>query len=260
MKNRCWSPRPEGRHHLHLYAEKRTPSPHRKQQPDQDHQPSHATQTLLHKKREREEYSDDSSADSIPTDINYEQSDLADGFHSIALAPESLPEYEKGLKSIDYIPKLPVYTPSDAYSDVSNGDSLHDLTDEDDGKDHTDPSQKNPKQFEKEGLQKDPLAVKRVDLDPSQNLEGPQFTDETGHLNPETNDLLLDRLSEIADTVNPVIEEDYWKKRRESNILLRLNMAAQKLKEWQKAENKEVPPEELQEDSQARINELIILV
>ena len=31
-------------------------------------------------------------------------------------------------------------------------------------------------------------------------------------------------------------------------------MAAQKLKEWQKAENKEVPPEELQEDSQARDN------
>ena len=29
-------------------------------------------------------------------------------------------------------------------------------------------------------------------------------------------------------------------------------MAAQKLKEWQKAENKEVPPEELQEDSQAK--------
>ena len=62
----------------------------------------------------------------------------------------------------------------------------------------------------------------------------------------------MDRLSKIADTVNPVIDEDYWKKRRESNILLRLNMAAQKLKEWQKAENKEVPPEELQEDSQAK--------
>ena len=29
-------------------------------------------------------------------------------------------------------------------------------------------------------------------------------------------------------------------------------MAAQKLKEWQKAENKEVPPEELQEDFQAK--------
>ena len=68
----------------------------------------------------------------------------------------------------------------------------------------------------------------------------------------ETNDLLLDRLCKIADTVNPVIDEDYWKKRRESNILLQLNMAAQKLKEWQKTENKEVLPEESQEDSQAK--------
>ena len=31
-------------------------------------------------------------------------------------------------------------------------------------------------------------------------------------------------------------------------------MASQKLKEWQKAENEKVPPEELQEDSQARDN------
>ena len=59
-------------------------------------------------------------------------------------------------------------------------------------------------------------------------------------------------MRKIADTVNPVIDEDYWKKRRESNILLRLNTAAQKLKEWQKAENKEVPPEESQEDPQAK--------
>ena len=39
MKNSYWSPRPEARHHLHLYAERRTPSPHKKQQPAQDHQP-----------------------------------------------------------------------------------------------------------------------------------------------------------------------------------------------------------------------------
>ena len=34
-------------------------------------------------------------------------------------------------------------------------------------------------------------------------------------------------------------------------------MAAQKLKEWQKAENKEVPPEELQKDSQAKDSDSI---
>ena len=65
--------------------------------------------------------------------------------------------------------------------------------------------------------------------------------------------MLLDKLSRIADTVNPVIDDDYWKKRRESNIYLRLDMAAQKLKEWQKAErSKEDPPEESQENPQAK--------
>ena len=139
--------------------------------------------------------------------------------------------------------------PPDVYSEVSAEDYLHDLTDEEVEEDHTDPSQKNPRQ---EGPQRDPLPERRADLDPSQNLEGPQFADETEQPKSETNDLLLDRLSKIADTVNPVIDEDYWKKRRESNILLRLNMAAQKLKEWQKAEDKEVLPEESQEDPKAK--------
>ena len=142
---------------------------------------------------------------------------------------------KKGLKSVDYIPTSPIYPPPDVYSDVSNEDILIDLTDEDVEEDHTDPSQKNPRQCEKEGPQRYPLPERRADLDPSQNLEGPQFADEIGHQKSETNDLFLDRLSKIADTVNPVIDEDYWKKRRESNIFLRLNVAAQKLKEWQKA-------------------------
>ena len=94
MKNSYWSPRPEARYQFHSYAE-RTPSPHKKQQPAQDHQPSHTTKTLLHKRRQRE-YSDRSSIDSIPTDTYYEQLDLADRFQSIALSPESPPEYEKG--------------------------------------------------------------------------------------------------------------------------------------------------------------------
>ena len=120
---------------------------------------------------------------------------MADGFHSIALSPESPPEYEKGLKNVDYIPKSPIYPPPDVYPDVSTEDSLDDLTDEDDEKDHTNPSQKNPTQFGKEGLQKDPLPEKRTDLGPSQNLEGPQFAGETGHPKSEANDLLLSTLS-----------------------------------------------------------------
>ena len=241
MKNSYWSPRPEARHHLHLYSERRTPSPHKKQQPAQGHQPNHTAQTLLHKKRQREEYFDGSSTDSAHTDTYYEQSDMAGGFHSTALSPESPPEYEKGLKSVDYIPKSPIYPPPpDVYSDASNEESLIDLTDEDVEEDHTDPSQKNPRQSEEEGPQRDPLPERKTDQDPSHKLEGPQFAGETEQPESETNDLLLDRLSKIADTVNPVIDEDYWKKGRESNVLLRLNMAAQKLKEWQKAEDKEV--------------------
>ena len=117
------------------------------------------------------------------------------------------------------------------FSDASNEDSLIDLTDEDVEEVHTEQSQKNPRQSEGEGPLKDPLSERRADQDPSHKLEEPQFADETEKAESETNDLLLDRLSRIADTVNPVIDEDYWKKRRESNLFLRLNMAAQKLKE-----------------------------
>ena len=93
----------------------------------------------------------------------------------------------------------PIYPPPDVYSDASTEDSLHDLTDGDVEEEHTDPSQKNPRQFEKVGPQRDPLPERRADLGPSQNLEGPQFADETEQPKSETNDLLLDRLSKITD-------------------------------------------------------------
>ena len=93
MRSSYWSPRAEARPHLHLHDERRTPSPHKKQQPTESHQPNHTAQTLLHKKRQREEYSDGSSTDSAHTDTYYEQSDMAGRFHSTALSPESPPEY-----------------------------------------------------------------------------------------------------------------------------------------------------------------------
>ena len=71
MRNSHWSPRPEARPHLHLYAERRTPSPHKKQPLAQGHQPNHTAQTLLLKKRQREDYSDGSSTDSAHTDTYY---------------------------------------------------------------------------------------------------------------------------------------------------------------------------------------------
>ena len=86
---------------------------------------------------------------------------MAGRFHSTALSPESPPEYEKGLKSVDYIPKSPIYPHQMWFSDASNEDSLIDLTDEDVGEDHTDPSQKNPRQPEKEGPLRDTLSERK---------------------------------------------------------------------------------------------------
>ena len=76
-------------------------------------------------------------------------------------------------------PNHPSTPPPDVYSDVSNEDSLIELTDEDVEEEHTDQSQKNPRQFEEEGPQRDPLPERKTDQCPSHKLEGPQFTDET---------------------------------------------------------------------------------
>ena len=137
------------------------------------------------------------------------------------------------------------------FSDASDQDSLIDLTDEDFEEEHSDGIQKNPRQSEGEGTLEDPSSERKTDQDPSYKSEEPQCADKTEQPKSETDDQLLDKLSKIADTVNPVIDEDYWKKRRESNIYLRLDMAAQKLKMWQKKESKEDPAEESSENSQA---------
>ena len=164
---------------------------------------------------------------------------MAGKIHSTALSPESPPEYEKGLSNLDYVPKSPIYYPPDMYSDVSDHDSLIDLTDEDFEEDHSERSQKNPRQSEGEGTLEDPTSERKTDQEPSCQPEEPQSADKTEQPNSETDDQIFSRLSKIADTVNPVIDEDYWKKRRESNIYLRLDMAAQKLKEWQRTDAQE---------------------
>ena len=132
------------------------------------------------------------------------------------------------------------------YSDVSDNDCLIDLTDEDFEEDHSERSQKNPRQSEREGTLEDPTSERKTEQDPSCQPEEPQSADKTGQSKSETDNQLFNKLSQIADTVNPVIDEDYWKKRRESNIYLRLDMAAQKLKEWQKTDAQEKPSENQQ--------------
>ena len=108
MRNSYWSPRPEVRPHLYLYAERRTPPLTRNSSLLKATSPSTLPRHCCIK-RDREEYSDGSSTDSAHTDTYYENSDMAGEFHSTALSPESPPEYEKGLKSVDYIPKSSIY-------------------------------------------------------------------------------------------------------------------------------------------------------
>ena len=58
------------------------------------------------------------------------KSTVPDKVESTILSPESPPEYEKGLTSLDYVPKSPVYHTA-GYSDgESDKDSLIDLGDE----------------------------------------------------------------------------------------------------------------------------------
>ena len=242
MRNSHWSPRPEARCHTHHHPERRTPSPAKKQQAAQDPRPSPFAQALMTKKRERGDWSDDSSTDSAPETTYHEQSKVAGKIHSTVLSPESPPEYEKGLSNLDYVPKSPIYYPA-GYSDVSDQDSLIDLTDEDFEEDHSEGSQKNPRQSEGEGTLKDPTSERKTDQDPSCQPEEHQSADKTDQPKSETDDQIFSKLSKIADTVNPVTTEDYWKERREANIYLRLNMAAQKLKDWQKTDAQEKPSE-----------------
>ena len=156
---------------------------------------------------------------------------MAGKIHSTALSPESPSEYEKGLSNLDYIPKSPIYYPPDMYSAVSDHDCLIDLTDEDFEEENSEVSQKNPRQSEGEGTLENPSSERKTDQDPSCQPEEHQSADKTEQPKSETDDQILSKLSKIADSVNPAIDEDYWKKRRESNIYLRLDMAAQKLNE-----------------------------
>ena len=213
-------------------------------------QPNPSAHTLLKQKRQRGDWSDDSSTDSAPETTYYEQSNMAGKIHSTALSPESPPEYEKGLSNVDYIPKSPIYPPPDVFSYASDQDSLIDLTDENFEEEHSEESQKNSRQSEGEGTLEGPSSERKIDQDVSYKSEEPQSADKTEQPKSETDDQVLNKLSKIADTVDPVIDEDYWKKRREFNIYLRLDMAAQKLKEWQKTEAQEKPAENPSENPQ----------
>ena len=77
------------------------------------------------------------------------------------------------------------------------------------GEEHSEESQKNPRQSEEEGSLRNLPSERKTDQDPSLQSEMPQLEDWTEPPRSETDDKLFDRLSRIADTVNPVVDEDY---------------------------------------------------
>ena len=133
------------------------------------------------------------------------------------------------------------------YSEVSDEDPLQDQTDETDEEVHSALGQENPKGPEKEDFPEDPWADKSTGVDPLQNKSPLKLHSEQ----------TLDKLKKIADTVNPIHEENYWKQMREANLFLRLDIAAQILKEWQQADKEEALPEGSQEDTQAEDNDSV---
>ena len=156
FRNSHRSPRPESRcqnifhkHHHH----KRTPSPAKSAV--RRHSPSPSAQLQWAKKTERSDWSD--STDSAPESATYHQeSAVPDKVESTILSPESPPEYEKGLSSLDYVPKSPVYYPA-GYSDgESDKDSLIDLGEENWDGDNSPTSPKNPTPPEEEAPRRTP--------------------------------------------------------------------------------------------------------
>ena len=244
MRNCHWSPRPEARCHTH-HPERRTPSPTKNQQAAQDPRLSPFAKAQMTKKRERGEWSDDSSTDSAPETAYHEQSKLAGKIQSTILSPESPPEYEKGLSNLDYVPKSPVYYPA-GYSDVSDQDSLIDLTDEDFEEDHPARSQKSPSQPEKETTLRSPSAEGKTEQNPSPKPEACQPGDKIGNVYLESDEQIFNKLTKIADSVYPVADGDCWRRRRVFNMYSRLDMAAQKLNQWQKTDDQKNPTEDPQ--------------
>ena len=239
--NSHWSPRPEARCHTH-HPERRTPSPTK--QAAQDPRPSPFAKAQMTKKRERGDWSDDSSTDSAPETAYHEQSKVPGKIQSTILSPESPPEYEKGLSNLDYVPKPPVYYPAE-YSDVSDQDSLIDLNDEDWDEDHSARSQKSPSQPEKETTLKSPSAEEKTEQSPSPQPETYQPGDRIGNVYLDSDEQIFKKLSKIADSVYPVADEDCWKKRRMFNTYSRLDMAA-KLNQWQKTDDQKNSTEDPQ--------------
>ena len=120
------------------------------------------------------------------------------------------------------------------------------MTDEDFEENHSVGSQKSPSQPEKETTLKSPTAEGKTEQNPSPKPEAHQPGDKMGNANLESDDQIFNKLSKIAGSVNPLADEDCWKRIRKFNTYLRLDMAAQKLNQWQKTDDQKTPTEYLQ--------------
>ena len=224
MKNSHWSPRPEAR--CRTPYRRRTPSPTK--QAARYPRPSPSSSTQMTKKTTRGDWSDESTDSASEAAVYHEEAKTTGKIQSTILSPESPPEYEKGLSSLDYVPKSPVYYPA-GYSDgESDKDSLIDLGEENWDGDNSSASPKNPTPPEEEAPQKDNSAEQ---TERSTSPQSNQIGDNIGNLYLDSDEVLLTKLTKIADTVNPVnpadpvTEVDNWKKRRMFNSYKRLNMA-----------------------------------
>ena len=142
------------------------------------------------------------------------KTDITNAFQSIDLSPQSPPEYEKGLKQFDYVPKSPIYPPPNNFSDLTDEGCPPDMEDE---MDHSTPAQKNPRGPAIDEFLMDPLAGKNADIDHFQDAERQQTIKgkpdkelQTAPWTQQTSNQTLGKLEKIANTVNPVYE-DFWK-------------------------------------------------
>ena len=198
MNNSHWSPRPEARSSTPY--RRRTPSPTKSAV--RKHNPSPSAQLQWTKNTTKGDWSDEStdSASEAEAAVYHKEAETPGKIQSTILSPESPPEYEKGLSSLDYVPKSPVYYPA-GYSDgESEKDSLLDL-DENWDEDNSSDGPKNPTPPEEEASQKDTSAEQK-ERSPTPQPNKNKTEDNLGNIYLDSDEVLLTKLTKIADTVN----------------------------------------------------------
>ena len=77
---------------------------------------------------------------------------------------------------------------------------------------------------------KSPSAEEKTEQNPSPKPEAYQPGDKIGNINLESDEQIFNKLSKIADSVNPVADEDFWRRRRELQHLLKTGHGCSEVK------------------------------